>query len=260
MLLDPVNSLSMLAATLSKDDGLGMKIDDKLAENVQVLMRCKPDEKVISELFAAIKQPENCNALAQVVVNPSIWDKLPQEGRNTDAKLQRVQLALVKGTTELTRMYDVVLTMAKNGSEEARNALEHGNNALLSFGTANVDLVQRRREAMKPSFDTEYAHLFHPNTPFTTSLFGDELSKHIKEITEDNKLINSVVKSHKPAQRGKPYSRGQAFRGRSSYPRSRGTSRGRQVFTQDRPHTYRRPYPSREVRHNTRRGTNGRRN
>jgi len=259
---EPVNSLTILAATLSKDEGFGPKVDQKLADNVQALMRSKPDEKVISELFAKIKQPENCNALSQVVVNPSIWDKLSQEGRNMDAKLQKVQLALIKGSTEVTRMYDVLLTMARNGNEDARTALEHGNHALLSLGIANVDLVQRRREAMKPNFDTEYSHLFHHNTPFTSSLFGDDLSKHIKEITEDNKLLNNVVKTSKPSQRGKPYTytRGQAFRGRSSYPRARGGNRSRQGFSQDRPHTYKRPYPSREVRHNTRRGTGGRRN
>jgi len=258
-MFEPVNSLAQLAATLSKDEGLGEKIDDKLAQNVQSLMRAKPDEKVISELFSSIKQPGNCTALSQVVVNPCIWEKLSQDGRNVDSKLQKVQLALIKGSTEVARMYDVLLTMARNGSEDAKVALEHGNKALLSLGTANVDLVQRRREAMKPSFDTEYAHLFHQNTPFTSSLFGDELSKQIKEITEDNKLLNNVVKSSKPSQRGKPYTRGQTFRGRATYPRARGSIRGRQGFTQDRPQAYRRPYPSRDVRHNNRRGS-GRRN
>jgi len=253
------NSLTQLAATISKEDALGDKVDEKLAEIVQVIMRSKPEEKVVGDLFTSIKQPANCSALAQIVVNPPIWDKMSQDGRSLDAKYQKIQLAIIKGTTELTRMYDMLLTMSRNGVEEASQALIHGNNALVSLGAANVDLVQRRRDAMKSSFDSEYNHLFNHNTQFTNFLFGDDLSKNIKEITEDNKLLSSVVRSSKQSFRGKPYARGQATRSRGSYPRTRA-SRGRQNFGQDRPQTYRRQYPSRDSRSTVRRGTSGRRN
>jgi hypothetical protein len=256
--MEPVNSLNQLAATIAKDDGMGPNIDGKLAGFLQQLMRSKPEEKVLTDLFASIKQPSNCNALCQVVVNPCIWDKMSQEACVLDAKLQKVQLGITKGATEVARMYDTLLNMAKNGVEEAATALEFGNNALVSLGTANVELVQRRREAIKPGFDSEYSHLFHQTSAFTTTLFGDDLSKQIKDITEDNKLISHVVKS-KPAARGKPYTRGQPTRGRGGYTqRARGT-RGRSGFQQDRPQPYRRPYqPPRETR-NVRRGTSGRR-
>ena len=265
-----VDSLNQLTATLTKDDGLGPDVDAKLGANIQLLMRGKPEEKAIGELFAGIKRPANCSALTQVVVNPAIWEKMPQDGRNQDAKLQRVQLALTKGATELTKFYDTVLSLARNGVEEAASALEFGNNALVCLGIANVDLVQRRREMIKPHFDSDYAHIFHNSTPFTANLFGDELAKQIKEISDDNKLISNVVRKQQTSQRGKPYARGQPaaaqsnYRGgsrgnyQSSYPRARG-GRSRQNFGQDRPQPYRRPYPSRDVRHNVRRGTGGRR-
>ena len=255
------DSLSILVATIAKDDGVGSKLDSKLAATVQRLMRTKPEEKVVSELFASIKQPENCDALSQVVVNPCIWDKMPQESRNLDSRLQKVQLGIAKGATAVARMYDGLLRMANNGVEEAADILAHGNNALISLGTANVEMVQRRREAIKPSFDAEYAHLFHPTTSFTTALLGDDLSKQIKDITEDNKIINHVVKAKPSSARGKPYARGQQFRGRVSYSqRSRG-SRGRPAsgFQQDRPQPYRRPYQSQREQRPVRRGTTGRR-
>jgi len=253
-----VNSLTLLGATIAKDEGLDAKVDDKLAGYVQTLMRNKSEEKMVGDLFTSIKQPANCSALSQVMVNPAIWEKMTQDGRSLDAKLQKVQLAITKGATEVTKMYDLLLTMARNGSEDTARVLEHGNSALVSLGAANVDLVQRRRDAIRPSFDTEYAHLFNHNTPFTNFLFGDDLSKNIKEITEDNKLLNNVIRTAKTVQRGKPYTRGQSSRGRGSYPRTRAT-RGRQGFGQDRPQPYRRPYPSRDTRHTVRRGTSGRR-
>lgn len=258
---DVNDSLSLLAATITKDDGLGEKLDSKLAETIQRLMRTKPEEKVLTEMFANVKQPENCDALCQVAVNPCIWEKMSQEARNLDARFQKVQLGIAKGATAVARMYDGLLQMAKNGVEEAQAILAHGNSALVSLGTANVELVQRRREAIKPSFDSEYAHLFHQSTGFTTALLGDDLSKQIKDITEDNKIIGHVIKT-RPATRGKPYTRGQSFRGRSSYPqRSRGT-RGRSMsgFQQDRPQPYRRPYQAQRDSRPARRGTTGRRN
>jgi hypothetical protein len=223
-------------------------------------MRIKQDEEVQKNVFDKIKQPLACEGLAQITVNPSIWGKMTNEARGQDARLQKVQLAMIKGTTEVVRMYDELLKLVKEGIEveKVSKVLEIGNNALICLGVGNVELVQRRREAIKPGFEASYSHLFNAAMPFTDALFGDDLTKSIKDITEDNKMLNSVVKSQRGAPRGRFMSRGNRGRASSSsnYQRSypsynssysgRGaTSRGRQQsFSQER--AYKRPYSVRD--------------
>ena len=253
--------LASLSAAIVKDDGRGPKIDQKLSKNVEHLMRIKPDEEMQKTVFENIKQPLGCEGLAQVSVNTSIWEKMTNEARGHDIRLQKVQLAIIKGTTEVVRMYDELLKLVKEGIEveKVSKVLEIGNNALICLGAGNVELVQRRREAIRPGFEASYSHLFNATMPFTDALFGNELTKSIKDITEDNKMLNSVVKSQRGASRGRFMSRGnrgRASASSSNYQRSypsynasysgRGTtSRGRQQsFSQER--AYKRPYSVRE--------------
>ena len=251
--------LAALAATIVKDDGRGPKVNPSLSNHVQSLMRIKPEEEVIKKVFDSIKQPEGCEGLSQVSVNLSIWEKMNNEAKGQDVKLQKIQLAIVKGTTEVVRMYDELLKLLNDGveTEKVTKILDIGNNALICMGVANVELVQRRREAIRPGFETSYAHLFNQNMPFTEALFGDDLTKNIKDITEDNKLLNNVVKSQRGGARGRFISRGARGRSSSSFHRpaynasynnnsaSRNTSyKGRQSFSQER--NYKRPYQTRE--------------
>jgi len=268
----PIVPLATLTAAIVKDDGRGPKVDKDLSANIEILMRNKPDETVQKNLFDSIKQPEGCEGLSQITVNPSIWEKMSNDAKGNDGKLQKVQLALVKGTTELVRAYDEIMKLVRDDKEVEKlsSILEIANNSLMCFGIANVELAQRRREAIKPGFENSYAHLFNASMPFTEALFGNELTKNIKDITEDNKLINTVVRSQRGAIRGRFMNRG--FRARNATPYQRqyvGTSynanygnrgnsfRGKTSFSHER--TYKKPYQQREPQ-NYKRGTRQRRN
>ena len=65
--------------------------------------------------------------------------------------------------------------------------------SLVCLGAANWELVQRRREALKPQISRHYSHLCAQKTPYTDMLLGDNITKQIKDITDDNKVTDKVL-------------------------------------------------------------------
>ena len=62
-------------------------MNPSLSAHVQVLVRGKPEDDVVKNVFDNIKQPEGCEGLSQVSVNLSIWEKMNNESKGQDARL-----------------------------------------------------------------------------------------------------------------------------------------------------------------------------
>ena len=58
-------------------------------------------------------------------------------------------------------------------------------------GKVSHDLSLKRRELMKSSLKPEFRSLCSANDELTELLFGDDLTKHIKDLTMTNKLKRS---------------------------------------------------------------------
>ena len=56
---------------------------------------------------------------------------------------------------------------------------------VLLMANANRVLNLRHREALKPELHTSYRYLCAPSNPIT-ELFGDDLPKAVKDITDTN--------------------------------------------------------------------------
>ena len=145
--------------------------------------------------------------------------------------MQRVQSALVKGTTNVALIADLVLKSSEDKDNIDTTALldklwKLTEDSLCCLGAANWELVQRRREALKPQISKDYAHLCAQKVKFTDSLFGDDVTKQIKDITDDNKVTHKLLDKnrswHRPSHanrgsgRGRAGFRGSSFRGRGS--------------------------------------------
>ncbi|KAM7447855.1 hypothetical protein ABFA07_004043 [Porites harrisoni] len=194
-------------------------------------MRQKPEEESEKNLFQKILRPENCPGLSKITVNQVIWDRVSAEARTGDVKMQRVQSALVKGTTNVALIADLVLKSSEDKDNIDTTALldklwKLTEDSLCCLGAANWELVQRRREALKPQISKDYAHLCAQKVKFTDSLFGDDVTKQIKDITDDNKVTHKLLDKnrswYRPSHanrgscRGRAGFRGSSFRGRGS--------------------------------------------
>lgn len=227
----PNKFLSSLEKKANTQEATGPKINDTLASHVTSIMRQKPEEESEKNLLQTILRPENCPGLSKITVNQVIWDRVSAEARTGDVKMQRVQNALVKGTTNVALIADLVLKSSEDKDNIDTTALldklwKLTEDSLCCLGAANWELVQRRREALKPQISKDYAHLCAQKVKFTDSLFGDDVTKQIKDITDDNKVTHKLLDKnkswHRPSHanrgsgRGRAGFRGPSFRGRGS--------------------------------------------
>ena len=66
----------------------------------------------------------------------------------------------------------------------------------VAFATyANHEVSNKRRQCIKPELHQDYRPLCSPSNPVTTWLFGDDLSKQVKDMTEVNKVGQRVAQS-----------------------------------------------------------------
>ncbi|XP_044182938.1 uncharacterized protein LOC114967033 [Acropora millepora] len=227
----PNKFLSSLEKKANTQEVTGPKINDTLASHVTSIMQQKPEEESEKNLFQKILRPEDCLGLSKITVNQVIWDRGSAEARTGDVKMQRVQSALAKGTTNVALIADLVLKSSEDKDNIDTTALldklwKLTEDSLRYLGAANWELVQRRREALKPQISKDYAHLCAQKVNFTDSLFGDDVTKQIKDTTDDNKVTHKLLDKnrswHRPSHanrgsgRGRAGFRGSFFRGRGS--------------------------------------------
>ena len=142
--------------------------------------------------------------------------------------------------------------------EDRKNILETDLDALALFGHTNRQLINRRREILRPEIQHDYGHLYSSSVPFTDKLFGDNVSQNVKEI-QDIKRVERVI-TRKYRGRPQPYptypsrGRGQSYQYGSNqapqfyqprgtfFPRGRGFHRGRNPNWQRGQSTVTRPF------------------
>ena len=111
---------------------------------------------------------------------------------------------------------------------------------LVFLGSANVNLVQKRKELLKPDLPKNMQGLCREEVEFTgTELFGDDLNAAIKKVSELNKVskdfkglsksgfnyhksyFNYQNNSYGSRSRGRPFrGRGRPMRRYAPYPNS----------------------------------------
>ena len=153
----PNKFLSSLEKKANTQQATGPKINDTLASHVTSIMRQKSEEEGEKNLFQKILRPENCLGLSKVTVhvNEVISDRVLADAITGDVRMQRVLSALVKGTTNVALIADLVLKSSQDKDNIDTTALLHKlwkltEDSLCCLGAANWEIVQTRREALKP--------------------------------------------------------------------------------------------------------------
>ena len=124
-------------------------------------------------------------------VNQGVWNNLDESARSTDLKLQKVQKSLVKGIMIVTEVNKMVGNAGPQNAEDTLGSLMDG---VLLLVNANKVLNYRRKELMRPQLNANYRHLCSPSNPVTSLLFGDDLPKAVKDISNTNRLSSKLTK------------------------------------------------------------------
>ena len=116
--------------------------------------------------------------------------------RSTDLKFQKVQKSLVKGIIIIVT--EVCKLMGNSGPPNAEDTVGSLMDGVLLLANANQELNYRRRELMRPQLNANYRHFCSPSNPVTSLLFGDDVPKAVKDISDTNRLSPSLPKTAVP--------------------------------------------------------------
>ena len=198
-----------------KGEKTSSKIDNDLAGTINAVFT----QGLPSETFADMKKdlirPENCTGLSRVRVNSVFWEALPKFAQDLDARLQTVQESICKAGTLVAGL----LQESNAQTEIGVKLMKDGMDAVAFLGHANANLNFRRKELLRPHIAPNFKHLCSATVPFTADLFGDDISRTVKEIQEVNKLSGVTNVRGRGRGHGRGYPRG----GRGGY---RGRGRG----------------------------------
>jgi hypothetical protein len=171
----------------------GKPLADDVAANVKCLFTSKMDSKKLTDTAAKYATPSNVECLAVPLVNEVIWNPMSSRLRTQDLRAQQAQKYLLKGVMALLSTVDTISDQQKE--------------AVVLLVAANNDLNTLRRDLIKPELKSNLTTLCKPTNPVTKYLFGDDLTKNIKDLETQQKTTSSVMKSQTGFRRGHPYSR-----------------------------------------------------
>ena len=131
------------------------------------------------------------------MVNEEIWDLLSRKSRAVDLAFQRVQEPLLHGISALTNLAGKLVKDVHDGkTPNTRDVLNHVMDSVAMLGNTNWKLNMKRRELIKPELNPPYTPLCKEDIAVSTKLFGDDLPKHLKDMSEAKKAGQQMQKPY----------------------------------------------------------------
>ena len=168
----------------------GEPTEEEIAQSATYLLTHQLENKALEETAAKYALPSNCQAMDSPKMNPFIWDNLPTHTKSRDLKLQKIQKSMTKGINAFVR------------SLPSGNIMDPQQDALALLCSSSFELNCLRRELIKPDLDSRCARLCKPENMVGTTnklLFGDNLSKKVKDLMEEQKVTAGVMKGQERA-------------------------------------------------------------
>ena len=95
---------------------------------------------------------------------------------------------------------DLITAPGMPSKNEVVNNLMDG---VLLLANANMELNVRRREALRPELHASYRYHCAPSNPISSELFGDDLPKAVKDITDTNRITSKLQRDKKESYTGR---------------------------------------------------------
>ena len=185
--------LKQVAENWNVSSKQGPAIQENFKEMLYGLLHDRQSHETIDKLVKKYNPPANLDTLLVPKVNALMWDKMSQATRVADVKFQKMQNSLIKSLIAQIEVANALLTSIKEGSSPPlADLFRMVTDAIGLASNANFEINMKRREAIKPDLNPLYRHLCSSNIKFSKELFGDDVSKHVKDLTEVNKVANRI--------------------------------------------------------------------
>ena len=202
------------------------KTDAKISEKLEKIVEnrwFKLSDGQLKEKTEKYLRPANCDNFITPKVNPEIWERLDRQTRGRDFKLSTLQSTTTKVGYICTKATEFLSQARReNKSPDIEQLIRMHTDALGPLGHISFEISKRRRDAIRPNLNKEYATLCASHVPITKMLFGDELQTQLNHIRASNKISNTT--STQGGNKGYSKQRGPTYRG------SHSTSTGRYFF------------------------------
>ena len=196
------------------------KISEKLEKIVENRWFNKLSDGQLKEKTEKYLRPAICDNFITPKVNPEILERLDGQTRGRDLKLSTLQSTTTKMGYICTKATELLLQARReNKSLDIEQLIRMHTDALGLSGHISFEISQRRRDAIRPNLNKEYATLCASHVPITKMLFGDELQTQLNHIRASNKISNTT--STQGGNKGCSKQRGPSYLG------SHSTSTGR---------------------------------
>ena len=203
---DPL--LSEIAEDFLNADESGPAAEKQLAEFINSLWSKKLPDSKLKDKSTKYLRLANCETLATPRVNPEIWDKLSHSVKQQDLRSSSTQKTVGTAGAALCKSIEMLLEM-KNSKQpksdsDIQKVIKMNTDAVALLGHAHVDLSHRRREAIKPHLNKDYAGLCASHVPVTALLFGNDLQTQLNNIRASNRVSTTTVGNCHKNTKGHP--------------------------------------------------------
>ena len=150
----------------------------------------------VKESADKYSSPENIKVLGVTSVNEEVWDLLPHRSRTVDLAFQKVQELLLPGLSALCTLSDKLVSCIHSGEmPKMRETVTVIMDSIALLSNTHHKLNMKRRELIKPELNPPYTRLCKDEIKPSANLFGDDLSKHLKDMAELKKVGIQMQKS-----------------------------------------------------------------
>lgn len=180
--------LDEIDQSLENDDDIGPDTNPKLANIANKAFSKLTSGEIIKKKKSTYKRPKNCEKVVVPRINKEIWRRMKIGFmKKRDMKMTQIQTCITKSAFAVMQVAQYILKQDKavEGKEDAVRACT---DILCLLGDACTSMSYRRRELLRPVLKSDHAGLCDTNVPVTSLLFGDDLSKTLKESREANRL------------------------------------------------------------------------
>ena len=165
---------------------MGPPLHEKIADIICSNFASRISQTTSEEIQKNFLLPSNC-PFSIPLVNSELWRIMSSNQRIGDVKLATLQKSLVKVVAGALNIF----TEVQKEKFEIQTIAQMVAYITAIVGKVSYDLSLKRRELIKSSLKPEFRSLCSANNEPTELLFGDDLTKHVKDLTMTNRLKRS---------------------------------------------------------------------
>jgi len=174
---------------------VGPPLNEELSEFLHKSVTSAPDRDFLADTKEQFLRPENCPSLVVPRVNDKVWEKTKIPTRQLDLKLQDIQSNVVSSVYAMSSVVSQLKKLHDDNPECPITKELHDSALSATFmaSHASYKLSMQRRLNFKSVFDQNHVSICTKNdTPPSDLLFGNDLAKSCKEISDESAAFGRV--------------------------------------------------------------------